>query len=72
MMFSEDFSFMLERVPGAYILIGNGESSGLHSSTYDFNDAIIEQGATLFYHLAKDTFGGSSPGAVSLSDCATG
>ncbi|UWU25904.1 M20 family metallopeptidase (plasmid) [Rhizobium sp. CB3060] len=54
MMFSEDFSFMLERVPGAYILIGNGNSSGLHSKTYDFNDAILERGAALFYHLAKD------------------
>ncbi|ACI58289.1 amidohydrolase (plasmid) [Rhizobium leguminosarum bv. trifolii WSM2304] len=57
MMFSEDFSFMLERVPGAYILIGNGDSSGLHSSTYDFNDAILERGSALFYHLAKDDEG---------------
>ncbi|AVH45011.1 M20 aminoacylase family protein [Agrobacterium tumefaciens] len=57
MMFSEDFSFMLERVPGAYILIGNGNSSGLHSTTYDFNDEILERGAALFYHLAKDAVG---------------
>lgn len=57
MMFSEDFSFMLERVPGAYILIGNGNSSGLHSTTYDFNDEILERGAALFYHLAKDADG---------------
>ncbi|MCV9999309.1 M20 family metallopeptidase [Pararhizobium sp. YC-54] len=57
MMFSEDFSFMLERVPGAYILIGNGDSSGLHSATYDFNDGILERGAALFYHLAKDANG---------------
>nr|WP_316963340.1 M20/M25/M40 family metallo-hydrolase [Agrobacterium fabrum] len=55
MMFSEDFSFMLERIPGAYVLIGNGESSGLHSATHDFNDAILERGASLFYHLAMDS-----------------
>lgn len=54
LMGSEDFSFLLERVPGAYVLIGNGDSSGLHTTTYDFNDDILEQGAMYFYHLAKD------------------
>jgi hippurate hydrolase len=56
MMFSEDFSFMLDTVPGAYVLIGNGESSGLHSTTYDFNDHILERGAAFFYNLARDHF----------------
>ncbi|KRB55135.1 amidohydrolase [Rhizobium sp. Root708] len=54
LMGSEDFSFLLEKVPGAYVLIGNGESSGLHTTTYDFNDGILERGAMFFYHLAKD------------------
>ncbi|MFK0165042.1 M20 aminoacylase family protein [Rhizobium sp. NPDC090279] len=54
LMGSEDFSFLLERVPGAYVLIGNGDSAGLHTTTYDFNDDILERGAMYFYHLAKD------------------
>lgn len=54
LMGSEDFSFMLEKVPGAYVLIGNGDSSGLHTSTYNFNDAILENGVRLFCQLAKD------------------
>lgn len=56
LMFSEDFSFMLERVPGAYVLIGNGDGSGLHTATYEFNDDIIERGANFFFGLAKDHF----------------
>ncbi|MBL0375187.1 M20/M25/M40 family metallo-hydrolase, partial [Rhizobium sp. KVB221] len=55
LMGSEDFSFLLEKVPGAYVLIGNGDSSGLHTTTYDFNDAILERGAKYFYYLAKDS-----------------
>lgn len=57
LMGSEDFSFLLEEVPGAYVLIGNGDSSGLHTTTYDFNDEILERGAMYFYHLAKDRLG---------------
>jgi amidohydrolase len=47
-MGSEDFSFMMEKVPGAYIQIGNGESAELHNQRYNFNDAIIPQGSALF------------------------
>ncbi|WP_105385122.1 M20 aminoacylase family protein [Neorhizobium alkalisoli] len=54
MMFSEDFAFMLEAVPGAYILLGNGDSSGLHSTTYEFNDEIIGTGVSFFYNFARD------------------
>ncbi|KOF19452.1 amidohydrolase [Ensifer adhaerens] len=53
LMGSEDFSFLLEEVPGAYVLIGNGDSSGLHTTRYDFNDDILERGAMYFYHLAR-------------------
>ena len=41
-MASEDFSYMLERVPGAYIQIGNGDGAGaceVHNPGYDFNDS---------------------------------
>ncbi len=47
-MGSEDFSSMLQRVPGAYILVGNGESAALHNPAYDFNDAAIPFGAGLY------------------------
>lgn len=43
-MGSDDFSFMLEKVAGAYVLIGNGHTAGPHTPEYDFNDDIIERG----------------------------
>jgi hippurate hydrolase len=55
MMGSEDFSFLLEAVPGAYIFLGNGDSSGLHTSRYDFNDEVLERGAGFFHLLAKSS-----------------
>jgi len=50
-MASEDFSYMLEKVPGAFILIGNGGGDGgceVHNPGYDFNDSILPLGATLW------------------------
>ena len=47
-MASEDFSFMLEQRPGAYINIGNGDTVGscpVHNPGYDFNDEILPLGA---------------------------
>jgi amidohydrolase len=55
-MASEDFSFMLEARPGAYIQIGNGEGIGgceVHNPGYDFNDAILPLGASLYARLAE-------------------
>ena len=52
-MGGEDFSFMLERRPGAYIFVGNGESSELHTDSYDFNDAIIPAGTSYWVRLAE-------------------
>ena len=55
-MASEDFSYMLERVPGAYIQIGNGDGEGaceVHNPGYDFNDAAIPYGAALFARLVE-------------------
>lgn len=56
-MGSEDFAFMLEKCPGAYICIGAGEpakrSSPLHSPYYDFNDAILPLGAAYWVELVK-------------------
>ena len=53
-MASEDFSFMLEAVPGAYINIGNGDTFGsnpVHNQSYEFNDAAIPLGAAMFAEL---------------------
>ncbi len=51
---SEDFAFMLEQVPGAYINIGNGEASAaVHNDRYDFNDAVIPVGTALWSRLVE-------------------
>ena len=56
---SEDFAFMLQRVPGSYLLIGNGAGDQhgacmVHNPGYDFNDANIPTGARYWVALAED------------------
>jgi hippurate hydrolase len=46
-MGSEDFSFMMEKVPGAYIHVGNGPGAMPHNPRYQFNDEAIPYGAAL-------------------------
>ena len=51
---SEDFSFMLEKVPGAYINLGNGEDSAPGAQPgYNFNDAAIPYGVALFASIVE-------------------
>ena len=55
-MASEDFSYMLQQVPGAYMQIGNGDGEGaceVHNPGYDFNDAALPYGASLFARLVE-------------------
>jgi hippurate hydrolase len=52
-MGGEDFSFMLEERPGAFVFIGNGKSAGLHHPAYDFNDAAIPYGVSYLVELAQ-------------------
>ena len=55
-MASEDFSFMLEKVPGAYFNIGNGAGEGaceVHNPAYDFNDAALTLGASVFVRIVE-------------------
>lgn len=53
MMGGEDFSFMLEARPGAYVFIGNGDSAGLHHPAYDFNDDTLPAGIQFWTEIAK-------------------
>jgi hippurate hydrolase len=52
-MGGEDFSYMLEARPGAFIFIGNGDSAGLHNPAYDFNDEIIPAGSSYWARLVE-------------------
>ncbi len=52
-MGGEDFSYMLQARPGAYIFLGNGNTSDLHTDTYDFNDEIIPVGVSYWVRLVE-------------------
>jgi amidohydrolase len=55
---SEDFSFMLEEVPGCYLLLGNGDQSApIHNPKYDFNDAAIPYGASFYATIVEQDLG---------------
>lgn len=53
-MGSEDFSFMLEAVPGCYIHVGNGSSRPIHNSGYEFNDAALPYGASFYARAVEE------------------
>lgn len=60
--FSEDFSFMLEKVPGAYVAIGNGDAPDahfVHTPEYDFNDALIPFGVAYWLNVVAAELGGA-------------
>jgi amidohydrolase len=60
-MGSEDFAFMLQARPGAYVWIGNGgdgSGPGLHHPAYDFNDEILPLGASYWARLVERTLAG--------------
>ncbi len=52
-MGSEDFSFMLQERPGAYILLGNGDTAPVHHPDYDFNDEAIPAGCSWWVEVAE-------------------
>jgi len=57
-MGAEDFSFMLNERPGAFIFIGNGDSAGLHHPAYDFNDEVIPVGTSYWVRLVETALRG--------------
>ncbi len=52
-MGAEDFAYMLEKRPGAYLFVGNGDTAGLHHPAYDFDDATAPAGASFFARLVE-------------------
>ena len=52
-MGAEDFSYMLDRRPGCYLFLTQGESAGLHHPRYDFNDDVAPIGASFFARLVE-------------------
>jgi hippurate hydrolase len=53
LMGAEDFSYMLNARPGAFIFIGNGDSAGLHHPAYNFNDEAIPYGTSYWVKLVE-------------------
>jgi amidohydrolase len=58
LMGAEDFAFMLQERPGAFIYVGNGNSAGLHHPAYDFNDEAIPVGTSYWVRLAETALAG--------------
>ncbi|ETW12614.1 hippurate hydrolase [Roseivivax marinus] len=52
-MGGEDFAYMLEERPGAYILVGNGDTASVHSPDYDFNDEAIPAGCSWWAEIVE-------------------
>ncbi|MBL4874022.1 MAG: M20/M25/M40 family metallo-hydrolase, partial [Rhodobacteraceae bacterium] len=52
-MGGEDFSYMLESRPGAFIFVGNGDTATLHHPDYDFNDDLIPVGCSYWAKLVE-------------------
>lgn len=59
MMGAEDFSYMLEARPGAFIFCGNGDSAGLHHPAYNFNDEAIVYGTSYWVKLVEESLAAS-------------
>jgi hippurate hydrolase len=57
-MGGEDFSYMLNQRPGAFIFVGNGDSYGLHHPRYNFNDDVIPYGTSYWVRLVETAMGG--------------
>ena len=63
---SEDFAFMLEKVPGCYLFVGNGGPGSpgacmVHNPGYDFNDDLIEPGAAFWVTLVREFLSAKTP-----------
>jgi len=60
-MASEDFGWLLQKIPGSYAWIGNGETAAgrfLHNENYNFNDAILPIAARYLAEIARSALVG--------------
>jgi len=53
LMGGDDFCYLLDHRPGSYVFVGNGDSAGLHTVTYDFNDRLIPIGVSYWVKLMQ-------------------
>jgi amidohydrolase len=58
LMGAEDFSYMLEKRPGAYIFVGNGDTAGVHHPAYNFDDRILPTGISYFARIIETAMPG--------------
>ena len=56
-MGSEDFAFMLQKVPGAYVWLGAGQGANLHNPAYNFNDELLTTGVNYFVQIVYQELG---------------
>ena len=52
-MGAEDFSYLLEKRPGCYLFLGQGDGAGWHNAAFDFNDDVAPVGASFFARLVE-------------------
>lgn len=56
-MGSEDFAFMLQKIPGVYVWLGAGKGANLHNPAYNFNDEVLTTGAQYFVEIVNQELG---------------
>ena len=63
-MGGEDFAYMLEKCPGAYAVVGNGDSAEVHNPSFDFNDNAIPYGAGMLAAIVERKLARVKDGAI--------
>ena len=58
-MGGEDFAYLLNARPGAYILVGNGDGPAVHHPEYNFNDDAIPAGCSWFVEVVESRLAAS-------------
>ena len=53
LMGGDDFCYLLDHRPGSYVFVGNGDTAGLHTVGYDFNDELIPIGVSYWVRLVQ-------------------
>lgn len=56
LMGGDDFCYLLDHRPGCYVFVGNGDTTGLHTVQYDFNDGLIPLGVSYWVRLVQTAY----------------